>query len=218
MSTEPIFSAEPVPPQSGMSGGARLILGIGAGCFTALVLACGGLAYFAWDFGKQVASSEDPVVIQQDTAKIVQINVPAGLEPKFSLSTPVPFTKKAISMSIYTDKEKKALLTVMQVSGEMADEAQLKQMQTQMESQMNAENSRAREVEIDPASVKQHPAEIHGEAAKFTISTGKDKEGKEVRIVDGTFKGAGGAAVLYFLGDAEAFSEQALEEMIDSMK
>ena len=218
MSTEPIFSAEPVPPQSGMSGTAKMILGIGAGCFTALVLACGGLAYFAWDFGKSVSFNEDPAIVQQDTEKIVHINVPAGLNPKFSMNMPVPFAKQTISMSLYTDKADKALLTLMQVSGEVADEEQLKQMQRQMEGQLNAKNSRAREIEIDASSTKQHPVEIHGEAANFTISTGKDKDGKEVRLAEGSFKGTGGAGVLYFLGDAEEFSEQIVEEMLDSMK
>ena len=201
-----------------MSGTTKLILGIGAGCFTALVLACGGLAYFSWTFVKQMSFNEDPVVVEQETAKIVQVDVPAGLEPKFSMNMPVPFQKQTVAMAIYTNQADKALLTLMQVSGEAADEAQLKQMQTQMESQINGKNSGDREVIVDPASAKPHPVEIHGEAANFIISTGKDKEGQEVRIAEGSFKGAGGVALLYFLGDANAFSEEAVIEMLDSMK
>jgi hypothetical protein len=83
---------------------------------------------------------------------------------------------------------------------------------------MNARNKRAEELTIDTNSTKQREVEIHGETAKFTLSTGVDKDGKEARVVEGSFKGAGGAAFLYFLGDADAFSEEALIEMLDSMK
>ena len=91
----------------GMSTGTKVLLGLGIGCGVLVLLCCGGMMLGGYFFGRsmQEAISEDPQQIAAVATSIVDIEVPAPLEPMFSLDFTIPFVnQKAMAMVVYAHK------------------------------------------------------------------------------------------------------------------
>jgi hypothetical protein len=213
----------PEPAKQGMSGGAKVLLGIGIGCGVLVLLCCGGLAIGGYFFGRnlQQAISEDPEKIREVTKSIVDIDVPPPLEPKMSLDFTIPFAnQKMMTMAIWGDgiKEEKrpeSVLILFQMDSDFANREALK---AQFEMQMHQQNRQEWE-EVELENEETIEAEINGSPAQFTFGKGKRKgDEKEVWQAMGAFDGKGGPAMLFMQLDAEKFSEEQARGTLSSMK
>lgn len=217
----------PPPVKQGMSGGAKVLLGVGIGCGVLVLLCCGGLGIGGYFFGRnlQQAISEEPEKIREVTTSIVEIDVPPPLEPKMSLDFSIPFAdKKMMTMAIWADgafgddksKEHKpeSVLILFQMDGDFANREALK---AQFEAQMN-QSGRNDWEEVDLESQETIEAEVNGSPAQFTFGKGKRKDGdKEVWQAMGAFDGKGGPAMLFMQLDAEKFTEDQARGVLSSM-
>ncbi len=218
----------PGPVKQGMSGGAKVLLGVGIGCGVLVLLCCGGLGIGGYFFGRnlQQAISEEPETIREVTKSIVDIDVPPPLEPKMSLDFTIPFAnKKMMTMAIWTDEasdkakskgeQPESVLILFEMAGDFANREALK---AQFEAQMH-QSGRNDWEEVQVESSETIEAEINGSPAQFTFGKGKRKrDDKEVWQGMGAFDGKGGPAMLFMQLEAEKFSEEQARGTISSMK
>ena len=109
----------PETVRSGMSGGTKVLLGLGIGCGVLVLLCCGVFGVGAFFFGRSVqhAMSEDPATIRSVTDSIVTIEIPPPLEPKMSLDWTMPIVnRKVMTMAIYADKQDHSGLVLFQLA------------------------------------------------------------------------------------------------------
>jgi len=207
----------PQTPPPGMSSGAKVLLGLGIGCGVLVLLCCGGVIITTVFFGRslQQAASEDPATVRLVTESIVAIEVPAELEPKFSLDWTMPIVdRKMMTLAIYASGDERSALMLFQMSEDFGSpdvmEAQFKQ------SMREAGRGEFNEVEVDES--EDFKSEINGREAEFKLGKGKRQDkGHEVWQAIGSFRGKGGVAMMFLQLDAEKFTKDDLLAILKSM-
>jgi hypothetical protein len=198
---------------AGMSGTAKLFIGLGIGCGVVLLLCCGGfvaVSYWGYNLAKN-AQSTDPAVIRRVTDEIVSIDIPPSFTPEMSLDMQIPFNEGKMQMVQYRDKAAKAFLMLIQFSSDAI--AENPAFKTQMQTAMNRPKSGPMQTE------KSQTVEvtINGEPAKFTIVQGK-RGGQDALEVTGAFRGKGGPAQLVLELQGPELAEEQAVAIVKSMK
>ena len=106
MSTAERFEVEPSSPPQGRSTAGKLLFGCGAGCGVLALVCCGGGAILGFIGYRSVkdAVNNDPASVNAMAGELATIEVPAGLEPKFSINFKIPFVNKTVFKAVvYTD-------------------------------------------------------------------------------------------------------------------
>lgn len=222
MSTpEPINPYDSPPPaRSGMSSGAKVLLGLGIGCGVLALLCCGGLAITGIFFGRSFsqASSTDRATVQAVSDSIVELQVPPPMAPQFSLDWTMPFVnRKFMTMAIYADKaegeDPNSMLFLFQMDGELATRDLLR---AQFEQQLQ-QSGRKNFEEVFVESPETIAIDIHGTTADFEFGQGKRDDGHEVWQAIGAFDGKGGPAMLFMQLDTKQYDEEQARAILHSM-
>ncbi|MEX0979176.1 MAG: hypothetical protein WDZ48_10005 [Pirellulales bacterium] len=212
----PYDSPETVRP--GMSGGTKVLLGLGIGCGVLVLLCCGVFGIGGYFFGRSVqhAMSEDPATIRNVTDSIVTIEIPPPLEPKMSLDWTMPILdRKVMTMAIYGDKQDHSGLVLFQLAEDLGDR---EAMDMQFRNSLR-QSGRSQWKEVELKASETFKTEINGSPAEFTLGVGKDeKSGREVAQATGTFSGKGGPAMLFLQVNAKDFTKDQVMEILKSMK
>ncbi len=204
-------------PQKG--GGSKLLLGIGIGCGLVLLLCCGGgVALFL--IGKSAVQIETtPAQVSTVAQGITDMDVPAGFEPKMSMSMKVPFAnKKIMTMAFYTGPNEKGMIMVADFGQEMAgnNPEQMKlQIEQSLRQQQQGEGAQNLQMEGEAKEVK---ISVRGQESTFTIQKGKAPNEEEFLQIEGTFLGKDGPGVLIGQFPASDFSEEDAEAFVKSIK
>lgn len=207
-------------PQKG--GGSKLLLGLGIGCGLMLLLCCGGgVAVFM--IGKSAVQVEtSPVPVATVAQGITDMDVPAGFEPKMSMSIKVPFAnKKVMTMAFYTGPNENGIIMAAEFGEEMAgnDPEQMKlQIEQSMRQQQQRQGQGAKNLQMEGES-KEVTVTVRGEECTFTIQRGKAQNEEEFVQIEGTFTSKeGGPAFLFGQLPASDFSEEDAEAFVKSVK
>ena len=208
------------PPKKGMSGGMKALLIVGIIFGLLILLCCGGLVGFGIYMRSYVsdAMSQDPIVIAERTARFVEMEIPPQLSPMMSFDMTIPFSDEALMVwVVYADEPSGSTLMMASLGPMMAQQNQddvRQQLEQSMRQQGVAAGEGADEWE---GSVKE--IEVRGEPVAFDFSVGKNTDTGAQRIeVSGMFEGKSGPVMLIVSADAEVIDEEAVVEMIESIK
>jgi hypothetical protein len=185
-----------------------LIFGaIGGVC---LLLCCGVGGFMAYRMAPKIVSQ--PTDVAAMAQEIADIEIPSEFSGKMGMTMNLGFMSMKMCMFEHTAGQGMLQLMEMQISvGDPKDgEAQLKQSMRQQGNQemraLNIEKSESREYEI------------RGEKATFTFAEGKEADtGTPYHEVKGNFKGKSGVAVLHLQLQEEAWDDEAITTMIESI-
>lgn len=204
--------AEP-PRKQGMSTGVKILLIVLVLGGIALLACCGVMAWF----GSQVKMDQTVVPAEIDALReeIVSIEIPEGFAPQVGMNMDVKvMTMKMVS---YAQEETAGSLVLAQMKMPAQQGAQNEQqMQQQLEMQMRQQNMGAEEIDIE--SSESRTFQIKGRDVRFTFAKGKEPDsGTEFRRVHGAFPGNDGTAFLQLQMEEEAWDEDAVVRMIESI-
>ena len=217
--TPPEMTSEATQPprKSGMSRGAKVLIGLGVGGGLLILLCCGGVIGLGIYFGTNLMS-DDPAVVAAKTDEIIQIEIPGGLEPKMSFDMKVPFSGPRLMLwTVYIDEETESVLVLFALEGASASQDQ-EQMRRQMDQSLRQQGMGGQE-EITIQETYTKDVEIRGQPVTFTIAKGVGEKSGNPRIqVMGVFQGEAGPVILMLNADAEKFTEDEIIEMIESIQ
>lgn len=201
----------PMQPAQG-SGCLKWILILGVLGTLCSVVCCGVLGYFFYSYRPTIANQ--PAEVAAIAQEITEIAIPESLEGTGGMEWNMMGLME-MRMCVFRQKEGRGGMQLMQMELKVGDpkdsEEQIKQqMRKQGHDEMKALN-------IEKSETKEY--EIRGEKAQFTFSEGKDvatsTDYKEVR---GQFKAKAGQAILHLQLEAEAWDDDEVNAMIESIK
>lgn len=213
------FSPYEEPPQRkpGMSGTAKVLLGLGIGCGLLLLLCCGGV--FIVGFGTmrsfQRGFSEDPVIAREITQRITDIEIPDDLDPKGSMDLKAPFFGTQLALfAFYGDEDQHNVLVVGEISSKLMDESNV---EAQFKETMR-NSGRGGPADLQITDSETYRPRINGEEAKFRIANGKAEDsGDTFWQVQGVFRGHNGPAFLFAQMKSPPATKEQMMEIINSM-
>ena len=208
------------PPKPGMSSGMKTLLIVGIIFGLLALLCCGGLVGFGIYMASYVsdAISQDPIVIGERTAQFVEMEIPSQLSPTMSFDMTIPVSGEPLMVwVVYADDSTNSMLMMASLGPKMAQQNQ-DDVRRQLEQSMRQQGVAAGEgVDEWESSVKE--IEVRGETVAFNFSVGKNPDTEAQRIqVNGMFEGRSGPVMLILSADAGVIDEQAVVEMIESIK
>jgi hypothetical protein len=208
------------PPKKGMSSGAKTLLIVGIIFGLLALLCCGGLVGSAIYMGSYFkdAMSQDPTVIAERTAEFVEIEIPSQLSPTMSLDMTIPFSDEPLMVwVVYADEPSNSRLMMASLGPVMAQQNP-DDVRNQLEQSMRQQGVTAGEgVDEWEESVKE--IEVRGEPVVFNFAVGENLDTETQRIeVTGMFQGQSGPVMLILSADAQVIDEEAVVEMIESIK
>jgi len=208
------------PQKQGMSNSTKTLLIVGIIFGILILLCCGGLVgggIFMGSYFKD-AMSNDPVVIAARTAEFAEIEIPSQLAPVMSLNMTIPLSNDPLMVwVIYADEPSNSILMMASLGPMMAQQGE-EDIRRQLEDSMRQQGvSAGAGVDEWEESVKE--IEIRGETVPFSFKVGKNTDTQAQRIeVSGMFEGQSGPVMLILSADAEVIGEEAVVEMLESIK
>jgi len=222
MSQDDLFTADPQPRKPGMSGTAKLLIGLGIGCGVVVLLCCGGTTIFWWKAQAWLAESmsNDPVEVRKSTSEIADLTVPDGFEPAQKMSFPIPFTDETMMTTVVYESDRDGSLVLTQFGQVFAQQNNAEQMKQQMRQSLKEKGLEDDSMApLDAEDVENVDLQIRGQPASFTIQRGKDKQsGDEIWIVSGSFQGKGGPAMLILQAKTADMSREQIDALLNSIK
>ena len=193
-------------PKTGMSTGVKVLIGCGVIGGVMALVCCGGFMYL----GMQVANmaTEDPVEVRNISDEIADIELPDEFVPKFGMQGEM--FGVGGQMAAYEDGEK--VLMLMQMKGPAGFDAE--QMRQEFQRQLNQQG---RNTDINIESTEQKEITLAGEETTIQIIKGTGEGGKEMRQVQGVFKGRDGAAFVMYISPEEDWDEELVIQLLETI-
>ncbi len=204
----------PPPERRGMSGGTKVLLGVGIGCGLVMLLCCGvvGLGSFAIVKIAQSSTTKDARQIKDITEDIVAIAIPDALAPFLGLNLNLPVIGPMMKGAIFADPAQQNHLILGEVNRSFSDTKNL-------EAELRNSLQQHEREDIDVRESETIETTIHDEPARFTVSRGVGRESKtEYWEVVGHFQGSGGLALLLVKVETSRFTKEQVLDIIKSMK
>lgn len=184
----------------------KIILILAAVGGVSLALCCGGAYFWFKD-----ALTEDPVKIAAMQKEIVEIELPANLQPQGGMNLNLGVFQMKIAM--YTAQPGSFLMLMqMQVSGQTEEQMQQgfnQQAGQQQNAQFKVESSETKTVKID------------GQDRNFLFSKGvltpQGGQSTPVRMVSGMFPSKNGMGFIQYAIDEATYDEAAVIKMLESI-
>lgn len=210
---EPWESAEQPGPKKkpGMSSGVKVLI----------ILLCvfGGFAVICCGVGIWVVSNtagsikEKPEDVIAVTKEIADIEIPEDrFQPEAGLDLDWWFMQMKMAMYTPTDSQGMLMLMEMNVSGGNPED-----QKREMRQAMRQQNFGEQQLDINKSESRTF--NIRGEEASFQFAEAEDPQtGTAYRQVSGVFPGKSGTAFLQIQIEEEAYDEEAVVEMIKSIK
>lgn len=211
----------PPPPKPGMSGAAKVLIGLGIGCGLMLLLCCGGFFGFGLYMQRWLTKSviSDPAAVDSIAASMAKIEVPAGLKPTVGFRMQEIFGQQVEgafpTFALYADQETESQLLLESLP--VGPAVRNRQGQDPAEGLLLQKNiSLNKDLKVEKKEVKE--VEIGGEKTSFTISKGKSSSGKNRIQVTGSFEGNDGPVNLWLSVDADKYNEETVTKMLESIR
>lgn len=213
-----------VSPQAaekpGMSSGAKLLLILGILFLLCVLVCCGGGGILAYLVSQDVKNkiSEDPVVIAQQQSEMLDIEIPDSLEPLVSVDGTIPLVgTHLMTLVVYAAAASEDSLVLVEV-GEMLSGMPQQELDQQIDDALR-EQGVGRPSPGTEWDTTEKEFEIDGKPTKFICRTARNEDGEPIRFyVTGTVDGNRGPVVVIISANAETFSEEQIDQIIESIK
>lgn len=195
-------------PRPGMSTGTKVLIVVLSIGGLVVLLCCGGV-FWLWsqaDFEVQ----ETPKAAVETTEEIAEIRIPPEFKPKAAMR--MRLAGVGMVMAMYELEDGQGSLMIGEMQGLPPGEAQ---PERQMREALEGQDGQ-RELTVNRTEAREF--EIRGETVRFQFSEGVDDQGNEYRMVEGMFPTEDGQGILVLQVPAEAWDEEAVVEMIESIQ
>lgn len=227
MSSSADFHDNP-PPKQGMSSTAKVLIILGSIAGVALLVCCGGIAYFvsqapnwAKNMAKNFSMTQDPVEVRERTQAMLHVDVPAEFTPQGAMELFV------MRWAAYQGKSgPQSMLIIMEMDKQMVDpqgamnpEQQREQMRQQLREQMRQQQQFGTMEEMNEESHETRTVTIDGKPIEFDFTTGKGKNSQAViHQVVGVIPTSSGIVLLQLHATDADYNEEAVMAMLNSIR
>jgi hypothetical protein len=195
------------PPRR-MSTGTKVLLiclAVGGVC---LLLCCGGAFYLVRT--RMDIRPNNPVAARATAAEIADFHPPPGFEPRGSIAMNLPFVP-GMKAAIYELENGEGVLIIAELATSDAGGDAQREMHRVLQEQNRAPRR------LQTIRSESRVFEIGGREVRFLFSEAQDENGREYRVVSGSFPGKGGTAQLILNVEADRYEEEAVIKMIESL-
>jgi hypothetical protein len=215
---DPYVSPQVVEKQ-GMSSGAKLLLALGIIFLVCVLVCCGGGGILAYLVSQDVKGkiSDDPVVIAKQRSEILDVEIPESFEPAISVDGTVPLVgTHLMTLVVYAGESPDDSLVFVEV-GEMLSSMPQQEMDQQIEDSLRQQGV-GQPTPGTEWDTTEKEFEIDGRPTKFIYRTAKNEDGDPTRFhVTGTVDGNRGPVVVIISANAETFSEEQIDQVIETI-
>lgn len=199
-------NTQPTKGKSSGGGCGKVVLIIGGVGLVIMLLCCGVGGYMMYSFMPKISTT--PAEVTEMTKKILEIKIPDDFVPE----TGMTMDNFAMTMRIatYKHKEDKGSLILGNLTIKMANAGGQK---PDIAEKMNE----GMKLQVGDTTVREF--EVKGKKVPFRFSEATDQEkNRKVRMVEGDIDMPGGATFIKYVIDEELYDEDAVVEMIESIK
>jgi hypothetical protein len=207
--------AQTIPPAAPLgqppakSNTTKIIIIVVAVLAVLCLVACAVIAFFVRNVGQRVGQSvkSDPAAVNSATQQIASIDLPEGYTPTSSMNI------LGMTMVVYEGSNKNSALVLIQMpTTTELTEANIKQMEEQMQ---NQSGRRLQNYKV----IKEYDATIRGKPGKVIIQEGESSDGGDtMRQMMVVFQGKSGLAMMMIIGPANQWDQSAYDAMVKSIK
>lgn len=193
-----------------------MLIGLAVLLLLMVVVCCGG-GYWFLSHSKPV---EEPAAVKALTSQIVDITIPAPLEPLAGMDVKIPVVNKTmVRFVIFADKSQESRL-VLFAMGEMFAGQNQEEIQRAINDSLKQQKGKQQDTEaLENAKETTKKVTIRGQETEFKITTGTGVKTRQPRIeVKGTFQGKTGAVMLLLNANADRVSEAEIMKMLESIR
>lgn len=196
------YPQQPQPQGNGCGKIFLILLAIGG--FLSLMLCCAGGIFVYW-VSQQFSITVDATKIREMTGQIVEITIPAELEPKFGGEIKKINMRGVFYADEKANEEQALILLGFPENAKQADK----------ESTLN-QTKQNKNLKIEKTEEKMF--KVRGEEKKFIVQTGKDDNDKEMKQVIGEFKGKTDQVLFMLIGVPDKITDEKLQGILDTVK
>lgn len=206
---EPRRQSQPQEPSSG-GGCLKVALIVGGVGFLGMLVCCGGLAWFGWGFIPTLATT--PADVAAVGQQVMQIDIPTEYVGKAGFTIDNSWIAMRFATFLHKDGKGTLLIGAMQVKvGDLKD----KQADFKAQSQQQSKD----EKKLTIKKTEEREFTIRGKPATFKFSEAEEEgTNKKFRLVTGELEAPGGITVLQLTLEEEAYDEDAVVKMIESIR
>ncbi len=200
-----------VPSQPKSGGGClKAVMIIGGIGFIGLVICCGGLAWFGRGFiPKMVTAPADVAVLGQE---VMKIDIPAEFVGQAGMS--MDNFAMTMKFATFQHKEQKGTLMIGSMQVKIGD---LKDQQAAFNAQKTQQGGAQEGMKITTTEDREFT--IQGQPVKFKFSEAEQVgTGKKFQLVSSEFESGGRLMLLQLTLEEDAYDEEAVVKMIESIQ
>lgn len=198
---------QPLPPAQPKSNTGKIVVIIVAAVAVLCLISCVVILLVTGKIGSSIAQTVDtsPADVAAAAEKIASIDLPPGFEPTTSMSL------LGMTFAMYEAPNKNTALVVFQMPSYMEmNDANIQQMEEQMQQQSDRQLENMR-------IIKQTDATIRGKPGKIIIQEGSNN-GETFRQMLVVFEGKGGLAMIMVFGPKQGWQQAQYDRMVESIK
>ena len=204
----------------GMSSGAKLVLILLILFLLCVLVCCGGMALIFWRASAYMkdAITDDPVVIKQRQAEMLEIDVPESFAPEISIDMKVPMTdQRLMTFVVYSGQSPGDSLVLVGV-GDMLSDMPQEDMEQQIEDSLRQQGIGQPQPGTE-WTTKTKEFTIGGEPTTFVYRTETNEDGEPTQHhVTGTIPGKRGPVAVIITAREETLSEEDIDKIVESIK
>ena len=206
---EPRRQSQSREPSSG--GGclkfALIVAGVG---FFGMLVCCGGLVWFGWGFIPKIATT--PTDVAAVGQEIMKLEIPAEFVGQTGMS--IDNWMLTMKFATYQHKEQKGMLLIGSMRVKFGDP---KDHQATFKDRRAEQSDGEKGLKITTTADREFM--VRGKPTTFTFSEAEQEgTGKTFRLVSSEFESQGGLLIFQLTLEEEAYDEEAVVKMIESIQ
>lgn len=194
------------PPQKVSKGCGKVALIVGGLALVTLMVCCGVGGWMLWSFWPRITTN--PAEVQQIAKQILDIKIPADFQPATAMSMERNFAM-TMRVASFQHKERKGTLVLGSFQMKVGTPDQKPNFTQQMDQKL----------ELQMGETKVREFQIRGQKVPFRFTEAVEQSTKKpFRVVEGNLDAPGGGTFLKLIVEEDAYDEDAVTEMIESIR
>lgn len=196
--------------KSSGSGCLKYALIVGGLGFVVMLVCCGGLVWFGWGFIPKMATS--PADVAAVGQQVMQIDIPEEYVGKAGATIDNPLIAMRFAAFLHKEGKGALLIGTMQVKV-----GNLKDKEADFKTRFEQQSKDKKKLTIKKTEEREFT--IRGKQVTFKFSEAEEEgTDKKFRLVTGDLEAPGSLTILQLTLEEEAYDEEAVVKMIESIK